>query len=150
MGSKDLKLMDVFSYESLVHAVAGAMVKTQLFITTVRFLHDPHIYSFWMMTQSRIFIYFPELYLLRDKIKNKSRRNQTKCGFLICFVPLKSACYIWQKKNNILLLLLGYTVIFYIVICKIIFCFSSYFLFNMNIVITCINRKTLAYCVIML
>uniref|UniRef100_A0A8C1TDQ1 Solute carrier family 25 member 17 n=1 Tax=Cyprinus carpio TaxID=7962 RepID=A0A8C1TDQ1_CYPCA len=25
MGSKDLKLMDVFSYESLVHAVAGAM-----------------------------------------------------------------------------------------------------------------------------
>ncbi|XP_042576618.1 peroxisomal membrane protein PMP34-like isoform X1 [Cyprinus carpio] len=34
MGSKDLKLMDVFSYESLVHAVAGAMVKTQLFITT--------------------------------------------------------------------------------------------------------------------
>lgn len=25
MGSKDLKLLDVFSYESLVHAVAGAM-----------------------------------------------------------------------------------------------------------------------------
>lgn len=30
-----MKLMDVFSYESLVHAVAGAMVKTQLYLITL-------------------------------------------------------------------------------------------------------------------
>lgn len=33
MGSKDLRMMDVFSYESLVHAVSGAVVQTHTVFT---------------------------------------------------------------------------------------------------------------------